>query len=224
MPRPQLAPSSGGDLRADGYSRTYLLGGPARATLLQEVTTEISFSRGGRPLVVYRGAYLEYFQLDAAGETQADLHDLCLARDGWDRAAMRRLLHRHGFSAGREESRLRCLKTFRLGLGEVSGARAHSGQAERAFGFLAAGQSPIEAVVRVSSVDGSGEATILPKSPCPFGYRPEGQGRFLAPPAWQAREVFDYSYTTRTGRCDDGGGYAPRERDGRDGSGGLHDQ
>ena len=209
LERPRADAPSSLRPRGDGYACSYALSGAPGATLLQAVRVEVAYTRGGRTLVSYSGSYLEYFLLDASGQTQLDTHDLSLARDGWDRAAMRRLLTRHGFSAGGEESRLRCVKTFLLGLGAVEGAAAHSGPPERAFGFLAAGPAQVEACVTVSSADGSAQATLLPKSPCPFGYRPQGHGEFLEPPAWRAREVFDYSYTTRSGHLDEGGGYAP---------------
>lgn len=188
------------------------------------VRVEVAYTRDERTLVSYSGSYLEYFLLDAEGRTQLDTHDLSLRRDGWDRAGMRRLLARHGFSVGAGESRLRCVKTFLLGLGAVEGAATHSGPPERAFGFLAAGPAPVEAQVTVSSADGLTQTALLPKSPCPFGYRPQGRGEFLEAAAWRAREVFDYRYATRTGHLDEGGGYAPCLAPEHELPGGLRDQ
>lgn len=207
LERPQLRreASSPAELDKGRYRLVYGFQGPPRGVLLQQVTVEIELERGGQVLVGYRGRYLEYFQLDDEGRAQPDTHDLVLRRDGWDPAAVRRLLRRHGLHKGSShESRLRATKTFRLGLGEIEGAAVHAapgpGQAGAGFGFLAEGPAPLEAAVWVSSVDGTGELELLPQSACPFGYRPAGAGRFLCEQGWVARERFAYRYTTRTGR------------------------
>lgn len=199
--------SSAAELDKGRYRRVYAFRGPPGATLLQQVTVEIELERGGQVLVGYRGRYLEYFGLDAEGRAQLDTHDLVLRRDGWDPASVRRLLRRHGLDKGSShESRLRATKSFRLGLGEVEQAPVHASPETGApggpFGFLAEGPAPLEAAVWVSSVDGSGERELVPESPCPFGYRPAGRGRFLSSRGWVTRERFSYRYTTRTGRLE----------------------
>jgi hypothetical protein len=192
------------------YRQVYALTGPPGGTLLQQVTVEIEVERGGQVLVGYCGRYLEYFRLDAEGRALPDTHDLVLRRDGWDPAAVRRLLNRYGLNKGSShESRLRATKTFRLGLGEVEDAPVHAnpgpGKPGGPFGFLAEGPAPLEAMVWVSSLDGTGERELLPESPCPFGYQPAGRGRFLGTEGWIARERFEYRTTTRTGRlCAEG--------------------
>ena len=195
------------------YRRVYAFCGPPGAILLQQVTVEIELERGGQVLIGYRGRYLEFFQLDALGQAQPDTHDLVLRRDGWDPPAVRRLLRRHGLEKGSShESHLRATKTFRLGLGEVEDALVHvasePGSPGAGFGFLAEGPAPLEAAVWVSSVDGSGERKLVPDSPCPFGYQPQGRGRFLTATGWVAQERFSYRYTTRSGRLE-AEGYQP---------------
>lgn len=212
LPRPRLlrADTCAGSLARGHYIQVYGLSGPPGAVLLQQVTTEITLSRGTQALVAYRGDYLEYFQLDEGGEALDDEHDVSLRRDGWDRAAVRRLLHRHGLRAGSgQESQLRYSKTFRLGVGSVEDAAVHVSREGRSFGFLAEGPRPIKAVIEVASIDGSGFRSLVPSSPCPQGYTPSGSGRFVSAQGWVAHEVFSYRYTTRTGTFDDEGGYRP---------------
>lgn len=203
--------TSAAELDKGRYTQIYTFRGPPGATLLQQVTVEIEVERGGQVLVGYRGRYLEYFALDDEGRAQPDTHDLVLRRDGWDPAAVRRLLRRHGLDKGSSsESRLRASKTFRLGLGEVEEAPVHTAPtgAGGPFGFLAEGPASVEAGVWVSSVDGSGQRQLTPRSPCPFGYLPAGRGRYLSEEGWLARERFSYRFTTRTGRLE-AEGYQP---------------
>jgi len=208
-----------------GYRLRYAFAGPAGGGALQRVETRVRYLTGDRVLVEYTGAYWEYFRFAVDGtlgrlddgEPQVDVHAFDVRDDGWTPGPIRRYLARRGLAPALWSdgpTRVECRKTFLLGLGAVDGEEPVArGEDGGEFGFLASGPSPAAARLVLTGPRGERE-TVEPGSALPLRRsRAAGIGRFVAAVGWRAVETFEHALAGRTGRLDDGGGYAPADLD-----------
>jgi hypothetical protein len=213
LPRPRLRDPDADPIKAsgrsDGYRLDYLLEGPPGAVAIQRVETRIEYLAGERVVLRYEGAYAEWFRW--GGDPHTDVHGFGLREDGWTPGDLRRLARELKFNLPLWQSgstRIRCEKTFSLGLGRVAGERnLLSPSAAGGFGYLAAGpQGPPRATLALDL--GEPEPLRLGGA-TPGGQPPVGEGTFTEAEGWHVRESFEHVLATRSNAFDPGGGYEP---------------